>query len=241
MPTTIACPGCSRALTLPDEHLNRPVQCPACKHSFHPAEAAPAAAVRAATPTPKLEAMAKNSAPTAPPLAPPTRSPARPPVPPPTLEPRRTARRRKREETDLCPKCKGLVPRTADKCPECGAELEPESESDYRPWEQTGQERRDSEPHRGTWLLWGGIITIPLSFVFFCPIAGSVATGAGIGFGIFVLLAAMKDMRKMDQQSMDRSGRGSTQAGMICAIIGLVFNVLAAIPAGIITVEYLIH
>jgi hypothetical protein len=229
-------------LTLPDEHLNRPVQCPACKHSFHPAEAAPTAAVRAAVPTPKLEAMAKTSEAAAPPLPPPGRPAVRPPVaPPPELEPRRTARRRKREETDLCPKCKGLVPRTADKCPECGAELEPESESDYRPWEQNNQERRDSEPHRGIWLLWAGIISILLSFVFFCPIAGSIATAAGIGLGIFVLLAARKDMKKMDQQNMDRSGRGSTQAGMICAIIGLVFNVLAAIPAGILTVTYLIN
>ncbi|HLW65600.1 MAG TPA: hypothetical protein VKS79_09800 [Gemmataceae bacterium] len=222
--------------------MNRPVQCPACKHSFHPAEAAPVAAIRAAPNAPKLESLAKNSEPAAPPLPPPGRPPVRPPVaPPPDLEPRRTARRRKREEVDLCPKCKGLVPRAADRCPECGAELEPESESDYRPWEQTGQERRDSEPHRGTWLLWGGIITIPLSFVFMCPYAGAVATTAGIGLSIFVLWAARKDMKKMDQQSMDRTGRGSTQAGMICAIIGLVFNVLGAIPGYIITIMQLLQ
>jgi hypothetical protein len=220
--------------------MNRPVQCPACRHSFHPAEAAPAAAVRAAVNTPKLESIPTNSAPAAPPPPPPVRPSARPPVPPPELEPRRAARRRKREENDLCPKCKGLVPRTADKCPECGADLEPESESDYRPWEQTGQERRDSEPHRGSWLLWGGIITIPLSFVFMCPVAGSVATAAGIGLGIFVLLASRKDMKKMEQQSMDRTGRGSTQAGMICAIIGLVFNVLGAIPAALLTIQVLL-
>ncbi|HEV3142423.1 MAG TPA: hypothetical protein VGZ47_00905 [Gemmataceae bacterium] len=240
MPTTIACPGCSRALTLPDEHMNRPVQCPACRHSFHPAEAAPAAAIRPAVATPKLESIpARSEAPA--PVPTPPRPPARPPIPPPELEPRRASRRRKREENDLCPKCHGLVPRTADKCPECGAELEPESESDYRPWEQTGQERRDSEPHRGTWLLWGGIISIFISFGFMCPVVGFIATALGIGLSIWVIVAARKDMRKMDQQSMDRTGRGSTQAGMICSIIGLVFNGLAAIPAGIIAVQQLLN
>src|SRR5215468_5303155 len=123
MPITIACPGCNRALTLPEEHMNRSVQCPACKHSFHPAEAAPAGAIRPAVATPKLESVTKRTeAPE--PSAPPTRAPPR----------RSTGRRKRREENDLCPKCRGLVPRNTNKCPECGAEFEPESDSDYRPW-----------------------------------------------------------------------------------------------------------
>lgn len=241
MPTTIACPSCNRALTLPDEHMNRPVQCPACRHSFHPAEAARAASIRPAVATPKLEAMPRNSEPGAPASNPPPARPAaRPPLPPPEFEPRRASRRRKREENDLCPKCKGLVPRNADKCPECGAELEPESESDYRPWEQTGQERRDSEPHRGSWVLWMGIISLLTWLISACPYAGFVATAAGLGLGIAAWRMGHNDLKKMEQHEMDRNGRGSTQAGMICGIIGLVFNALAICLAAYMTVQQML-
>ena len=50
MSTAITCPSCKRVLNLPAEALNRVVQCPACKHQFHPAEATPAEHVRAALP-----------------------------------------------------------------------------------------------------------------------------------------------------------------------------------------------
>src|SRR5205085_4824201 len=106
MPSAITCPSCRRVLNLPAEALNRVVQCPACKHQFHPAEALPAEAVRPAPP--KFD-FAGGPAPTAAPPAPtpePTVERRLPPPLPPSYEPRRSDRRGKRETEDVCPKCK---------------------------------------------------------------------------------------------------------------------------------------
>src|SRR5947208_13416461 len=98
MPSAITCPSCRRVLNLPAEALNRVVQCPACKHQFHPAEALPAEAVRPAPP--KFD-YAGGAAPTATPLAPDPPAPnverrAPPPPPPPVFDVRRGDRRGKR-------------------------------------------------------------------------------------------------------------------------------------------------
>src|SRR5437879_5959690 len=153
MSTAITCPSCKRVLNLPAEALNRVVQCPACKHQFHPAEATPAEHVRAALP--RLDFAAARTDAAAPP--PPT-----PPPPPPSFDVRRSDRRGKRETQDMCPACQAFVPRGLNKCPECGAEFVADDEESYRPWEQAGMERRDSEPHRGTMLLIMGISSLVL-------------------------------------------------------------------------------
>jgi hypothetical protein len=230
MPINIACPGCNRALTLPDEHMNRSVQCPACKQAFHPAEAAPAGGIR-----PAAAGLGVNSAnkpgekePKAPPIP-----PSRPPLPATRDDTRGSTRRRKRkEEDDLCPKCRGLVPRSADRCPECGAELEPEAETDYRPWEQSGLERRDSAAHRGTFILLLGLVSFALALLFWCPMLfrawlGVVASSAGLATGLSAWMMGHKDLRKMEEHSMDRRGRGSTNVGMIFGIIGTLIGGIA--------------
>src|SRR5207248_1564751 len=124
MPTAITCPACKRVLNLPAEALNRLVQCPACKHQFHPAEAMPAEAVR---PAKADYAATRPDAPAAPePAA--TEPSARPvdrralPSPPPMYEPRRSDRRGKRDAQDLCPNCQAFVAAGINKCAECGAE-----------------------------------------------------------------------------------------------------------------------
>src|SRR5262245_47653485 len=173
MPKSIACPGCRRALALPDDAVNALVQCPACKQSFHPA-AAEAAAARAALPKVDFASAAGASE------APPAPRPPPRPAPPSDAPVRRTARRR-REEYDVCPKCRARVEQGASRCPECNVEFEPEDAD--RPWERMGEERRDSDPHRGGLILSMGIGSIPLSLVSFCPIAGLVATLVGLFVG----------------------------------------------------------
>lgn len=63
-------------------------------------------------------------------------------------------------------------------------------------------------PHRGGMVLALGILSIVLCFV--C--------------GIFAWVMANNDLREMAQGTMDPSGRGSTQAGKICGIIGTILG-----------------
>src|SRR5262249_7405046 len=181
-----------RPLTLPAEAMNRLVQCPACKQQFHPAEAE-TAAIR-----PNLPKV--DFSPSKPPLAasgppangPPAHSP--PPGPPPGADLARGSRRR--EEYDVCPKCKARCPRNANRCPECGVEFEEEKDDEYRPWERSGEERRDSEPHRGNLLLFMGIGSILTALGFMCPFVGAAATLIGTILGIAVWIMARADLRK---------------------------------------------
>jgi len=60
-----------------------------------------------------------------------------------------------------------------------------------------------------------------LSLVFACcPLAGWVLGGIAIA-------RANEDLRAMNRGEMDREGLGLTQAGKICAILGIVFSTLA--------------
>jgi hypothetical protein len=233
MPTAITCPSCRRVLNLPAEALNRMVQCPACKHQFHPAEALPAEAVRPAPP--RFDYAGATAEPPASPVpAPPEPNVERraPPPPPPSYDIRRGDRRGKRETEDLCPQCKAFVPRDANKCPECGAEFLAEDDESYRPWEQEGVERRDSEPHRGTMLLWMGIGSIVLACLFFLCFIGVLTSLAGLVMGSAAAWMGRIDLKKMDQHLMKADGRSITSGAMICGFVGLALNLLA-LPAAI--------
>jgi predicted Zn finger-like uncharacterized protein len=72
------------------------------------------------------------------------------------------------------------------------------------------------EPHRGTSILTMGV----LSMVFFCffPLA--------IGLGIGAIVMANNDLAKMRSGTMDRSGQGTTQAGLVCGVIGLIIEAI---------------
>jgi LSD1 subclass zinc finger protein len=222
MPAPIACPACRRALTLPPEALNRQVQCPVCQHRFHPAEATPVEHVRAALPNADRDS------------ALPAR---RASAPLPTAEARRSEQRGKRETEDICPKCRAFVARGTNKCAECGAEFEPEDDGEYRPWEQDGMERRDSDPHRGGTLMLLGVASLVVPIGTFCPYFGLVMTLLGLGFGISAWVLGQKDLGKIDRHIMDRAGRGLTQGGMWCGAIGTILNALALLVAAGITIS----
>lgn len=69
------------------------------------------------------------------------------------------------------------------------------------------------KPHRGTLILILGIISLLI-----CAPLGIVAWVMGSG-----------DLKEMDAGTMDPAGRGNTQAGKICGIIGTCFMILAVV------------
>jgi uncharacterized membrane protein len=74
------------------------------------------------------------------------------------------------------------------------------------------------KPHRGTLILVLGI----LGLVVCAPLAiAAWVMGAG-------------DLKQMDAGAMDPSGRGNTQAGKICGIIGTILMILGIIIVGIL-------
>jgi hypothetical protein len=80
-----------------------------------------------------------------------------------------------------------------------------------RPWEEPG--RRDAEPHRGGLVLALGIL--------------SIVTGVfGLPLGLAAWIMGRRDLGKMRANRMDREGKGVTEAGMICGMVGTVFGTL---------------
>lgn len=150
----------------------------------------------------------------------------------------RPSRRKKKDTEDLCPRCGAFVPQGVNRCPECKAEFEPEEE--FKPWEEAGLERRDSEPHRGTLLLFMGIGSILLPLPFCIPILGLITNLFSLGMSIATVMMATRDMRKMDNHEMDRMGRGTTQGAQICAIIGLLLAALGLVASAVITIQVLL-
>ncbi|MGB7768587.1 MAG: DUF4190 domain-containing protein [Verrucomicrobiia bacterium] len=73
------------------------------------------------------------------------------------------------------------------------------------------------KPHRGTLVLVFGI----LSLVICAPL------------GIAAWIMGSGDLKEMDAGTMDPSGRGTTQAGKICGIIGTILMMIGIIVFGI--------
>jgi hypothetical protein len=124
------------------------------------------------------------------------------------------------------------------RCPECRAELEP-ADTDAVPWEEEGNIRRDSEPHRGSLILTLGIISIcifPLSFM--CSIFGIIFHVIGAGLGIAAWTMGSRDLKKIRSGSIDPAGQGTTQTGMICGIVGTILCGLGALVLLLVVVLY---
>lgn len=66
------------------------------------------------------------------------------------------------------------------------------------------------KPHRG-----GSVLAVGI-----CSIVFAGACGTGIILGIVGLSMSKTDLTQIDRGQMDPSGRGMTQAGRICSIIG---------------------
>ena len=73
------------------------------------------------------------------------------------------------------------------------------------------------KPHRGTLILVLGILSLVI-----CGPLGIAAWVMGSG-----------DLKQMDAGTMDPSGRGNTQAGKICGIIGTILLILGCCFAAV--------
>jgi predicted Zn finger-like uncharacterized protein len=91
-----------------------------------------------------------------------------------------------------------------------------DDDDDYRP----RRRKRFRSPHRGGSVLGYGIASI---------VTPCLCVFLGIGLGIKAVSMANEDLQAMNDGRMDESGRGTTQAGKICGIIGIVLSILMLI------------
>ena len=121
----------------------------------------------------------------------------------------------------VAPRTKPSGSRTRD---DVDDDLELDDEIDERPWERRGEVRRDCEPHRGGLVLTIGITSIVLGVVgipFFCCWGlGAIPAALGVALGIPAWVMGHRDLAMMREGVRDPAGRGSTQGGWICGIIG---------------------
>ena len=115
---------------------------------------------------------------------------------------------------------------------------EPDQRDDYddrdyrdgRESRRRRRRRRDVEPHRGGLVMGLGIGSAVMGVVGLsavCCICFAVLPLAGIPMGAFAWIMGQGDLKKMDQGLLDNDGRGSTQAGYICGIIGTALGALS--------------
>jgi predicted Zn finger-like uncharacterized protein len=201
MPTLIHCPSCERQLRVPDELLGAKVKCPTCQSTFD---------------------ATSDSAPGIPPSKPvpwPTErvSPEAPHGPEPNQD---GAPSRPREDAwRPCPHCGEEIRKEAAHCRFCGEDIHDEDE---RPWERGDARdtvRRDCEPHRGGMILTLGIISMVLS-------GTAVLTVVGLPMAIAAWVMGHRDLIKIRDRAMDPQGKGITQAGWICGMVGTALNSL---------------
>jgi hypothetical protein len=156
------------------------------------------------------------------------------------------ARRRDKEDDDLepCPFCRGRNRIGASRCRHCGEVLDDEEEEriDDRPWKRGLGPRRDSEPHRGPMVLILGIVSIACAVVgavvFCCWPLGFIMVAAGFGTGIPAWVMGHRDLAKMNTGQMDPRGRGTTQGGWICGMVGTILNILSLL---VVTAWAVVH
>ncbi len=86
--------------------------------------------------------------------------------------------------------------------------------------------RRDAEPDRGTLVLVLGILSLVTILIYCLAPIGAI-------LGIFAWVMGQKDLAKMKAGTMDDRGRGTTQAGWICGIIGTVLDLLLTLGCGL--------
>jgi len=235
MSSLIDCPSCSRKLRVPDDLLGQKVKCPTCGDKFDaiapspdgasemgpsPAPAPPDAPAVSEPAAAQLKLSLDDEASAPADSAPPPPLVAAQPLPPAASPPIP-------HEDNLrpCPFCGKRIPQKARRCRFCDEDLDEEEErprrrssrsGEERPWERPSRYgvRRDSEPHRGTLVLVLGI----LSLVFMGCI--------GLPLGIAAWVMGHRDLKKIAANMMDPQGKGTTQAGWVCGIIGTILSSL---------------
>jgi len=89
------------------------------------------------------------------------------------------------------------------------------------PWEGPGATRRDRESHRGRMLALLGSLSFGLSVMAVpCGLFGI----PGLGLGLYVRLAARRDLHKMAEGGMDPDGAPGTRGALQDATLGIVLS-----------------
>jgi predicted Zn finger-like uncharacterized protein len=144
-----------------------------------------------------------------------------------------------------CPYCGKRIRSNSIRCKYCGEELDETDDDQYeeerpsRCGRSSGRGvRRDSLPHRGGMIAAMGITSLCLiAFDVFgvcccgglSAIINTVISAVGLGLGIPAWIMGQRDLAKMRQGLMDERGRGSTQSGWICGMIGTILHGLAIV------------
>jgi hypothetical protein len=134
------------------------------------------------------------------------------------------------------------IPREEDAPAEESADETPLEEArgadEELPWEEQGAIRRDREPHRARMLSLLGTIT-------FCLGVMAVPSGApgvfGLSLGLYVRSAARRDLRKMDDGTMDPEGAERTRAALQDANLGSALSGLGLLLAVFVVVGLLFY
>jgi hypothetical protein len=111
-----------------------------------------------------------------------------------------------------------------------------EDEEDEAPWEESGVLRRDCESHRGRLLSHLGTISFGCGVIsmFFAPMSV-----VGLGLGLWTRLAARRDLRKMNEGTMDMAGLGRTQGALSDGTLGAVLSGIGLLLGTAVTVTLL--
>lgn len=222
MPIIIACPACQGKLRVGDALLGQRVRCPACNHTFDS----------------PVEPVPPSPAPLAPqdlPLQLSLDDPSSPLRPAPSggkgglvgaVEVKLSL------DDDLSGPPPPAVPSPPEATPPSEPSRRPSprwADERERDWQVPDVRRRgprhDAEPDRGAVVLALGIISLA------CVMVGCVAPIGAI-VGLVAWIMGQTDLRKMKSGLMDDNGRGMTQAGWICGIIGVILNGLWMLGCG---------
>jgi predicted Zn finger-like uncharacterized protein len=240
MPIIVSCPSCSGQLRVADDLIGRKVRCPACNTTFDATDSS-----RAPAPSPRQPVTDNGDAwkfldlelkddppPPRPPLAP------RPlleleeeiPTAPHDPSPPRRAEARPRLNDDhddlfACKVCGRMNHNNARRCSHCGERFDGDDEDVPRRRRPRRDDRRETEPHRGGFVLAMGIVS--LAMIVACwPLS--------IIPGLIAWICGRADLRKMRDDTMDPEGESSTQAGWICGIIGTCLSAVIWLGCGTI-------
>jgi hypothetical protein len=199
MAVFVACPSCSVKLNIPENFLGKKVRCASCSTVFQ----------------------AKQD------VAPPDPAPAESaPAPPAPAE----APLEQHVTEDLPPA--PLQEEEAAPLDDRGPGYEDYDDTyDREEKKRRRKKRRDFDPHRSGMVMGLGITSAALGVIGFsgpcCCLLCDVLPVAAIGTGIPAWIMGQSDIRKMDTGSMDPDGRGGTQAGFICGIVGSALGVMS--------------
>ena len=222
MPVIVACPSCGGKLRVADALRGQRVRCPACNHTFDSAAVS--------DPPPPAPPAPQNL-----PLQLSLDDPFSPPGPAPSGETGGLfgaveLKRSLEEGPSSSPRAPTSSPPESPPPSEPPRRSPPRwSDERRRDWDvpdiRRSQPRRDAEPDRGAIVLSLGIISLACLMVWCAPI------GAILGLAAWIM--GQTDLRKMKSGQMDDNGRGMTQGGWICGILGVVLNGLVTLVCGV--------